>query len=624
MLIRILLVLACLLPLLPVGAASPPNPADTVRLAALHRRSEVARDEDPAQSRRLAEEGYRLAMGAGQERWAVRFLLSRSRVLIALGDYPAAQRLCGAAWQRARALADWSLAANALNQMADVVTFQGDTVAGTRLYQEAIAAARRGGPAARRDLVKIQHNLAMQEFSQPGGTVRALRLLEELIAEGRRDSSLRPMMGQMMGNLVHMYRLLHQPAKALDIGRKGLVWTRAAHQPDHETHILTAMAWTLADERRFAEALPLAQQSYARSHHPAVAVERRTDAFEQLTRIEAGLGHWRAAFEKQAEARAMLDSVRSVESVRTTAAQNARFATERKEAHIRELTQAQRAARAELTAQAARNRLLLTAVGGLLLALVVFGLLYRQLRRQRQQLLTSETALRQANATKDQLMGIIGHDLKSPMVSFQQVGPLLRALADDPEPTELREIAAEVDDRARQVSALLDNLLHWARAQAGQVTSRPQVLRLTEVVEPVITLFEPLADAKRVTLRSVVGAEAPPCRADPNLLATVLRNLVSNAIKFTPAGGQVTLAVGRIGGEVGFRVSDTGVGIPPARLATLFTAEGRTSTTGTAGEGGTGLGLLVCDEFVRRMGSRLTVESQPGGGTTFAFALPAA
>jgi signal transduction histidine kinase len=274
----------------------------------------------------------------------------------------------------------------------------------------------------------------------------------------------------------------------------------------------------------------------------------------------------------------------------------------------------------------ARSRLLMTAIFGLALALGVFGFFYGKVRRQRRRLARSAAELRRLNATKDELMSIIGHDLRGPVAAFQQVGGLVAHYAAHPDPAELRELAQELDAGARELGTLLDNLLHWARTQTGQVLNHPEDVSLDVALASAMALFRPAAAAKHVALQTNVVPGTPPAvRADPHLLATVLRNLVSNAVKFTPENGHVEVAA-QIGtpGWVELTVSDTGVGLTPEQKELLFSLHPDRSTAGTAGEGGTGLGLLVVRHFVALLGSELRLTSEAGQGARFSFTLPVA
>ena len=316
------------------------------------------------------------------------------------------------------------------------------------------------------------------------------------------------------------------------------------------------------------------------------------------------------------------------------------FETAQKQQAIRSLTQQTRIQRLEVERQRSRGTALTFGAAGLLALLLGGGATHWQLRRSRHRLALSEAALRAADHTRTLLMSIVGHDLRSPVAGFQQVAPLLRHYADQPAATtaaDLRALADELDADAGRLSGLLENLLHWGRLQDGRVPNAPTATAVVPLVETALRLHRATAAAKQVRLVAAFpdnpSAALPAAWADPTLLATVLRNLVANAIKFTPPGGSVTVAVQALDtagaattpARLRLRVTDTGVGIAPDALAHLLRDtpdDVQQPTTGTAGESGTGLGLVVCRRFVRQLGGELRAESRVGAGTGFWFEVP--
>jgi signal transduction histidine kinase len=222
-------------------------------------------------------------------------------------------------------------------------------------------------------------------------------------------------------------------------------------------------------------------------------------------------------------------------------------------------------------------------------------------------------------------MSVIGHDLRGPVASFQQLTPVLRQLVPTgPGTAEAQRLLDSLAAGARHLGELLDNLLRWARTEDGQTPNYPTYLPAADLASAATELLQPLALSKQIGLRLHVAPPHLQVFADPDLLATVLRNLVANAIKFTPTGGQVTVSIdAATTGTVRITVTDTGIGIAPERIRNLLAIAGHDSTRGTAGELGTGLGLPLSARFVRLIGGELRLTSQPGQGTEAAFELPA-
>ena len=236
-------------------------------------------------------------------------------------------------------------------------------------------------------------------------------------------------------------------------------------------------------------------------------------------------------------------------------------------------------------------------------------------------------ALAKLNTDKDKFFSIISHDLRSPFnIVLGNTRFLLKAI-NSSNKQELQEIAQSIHNGAKAVYSLLENLLTWARMQRAEgITWDPEALELTAVERTVIKVLGPVAAQKEIELSNALEAGLW-VQADRNMLETVLRNLTSNALKFTPRGGQVSLtaSASSVNGQPGFvtvSVTDTGVGMSEAVMARLFRIDSQHSTVGTENEPGTGLGLIICQEMVQRNGGKIWVESEPGKGTVMQFTVP--
>jgi signal transduction histidine kinase len=198
---------------------------------------------------------------------------------------------------------------------------------------------------------------------------------------------------------------------------------------------------------------------------------------------------------------------------------------------------------------------------------------------------------------------------------------MLAKMFEDFSPEELKEFLDEMNKSAKKLNSLLENLLQWSRSQTGRLQFNPDSFDLRDIVENSIMLLKMNADKKSIDLVSEVD-DGSMVYADINMVDTVLRNLISNAIKFTPEEGRITIS-DRIDG--GFRivsVSDNGMGISSEDIEKLFRIDVHHTTIGTSKEKGTGLGLILCKEFIEKNGGEISVESELGEGTTFHFSLP--
>jgi len=249
-----------------------------------------------------------------------------------------------------------------------------------------------------------------------------------------------------------------------------------------------------------------------------------------------------------------------------------------------------------------------------------------QLRKRENKIKKQKDQLEEMNAEKDKFFSIIAHDLKNPFNSLLGFSELLHNDFDTLDEATIKEFAGYIYESAQNTYKLLENLLVWARSQSGAIEYKPSMINIKMLVDENLNLLQSVAVKKNIRLESGVS-ESITINTDPDLISTVIRNLVSNAIKFTTENGDVTLsATLRSGSEqkdaLEISVSDTGVGISPENLKKLFLLDKNYSSNGTAGESGTGLGLILCKEFVEKCGGKIWVESEVGQGSVFHFSIP--
>ncbi|MCX6286224.1 MAG: ATP-binding protein [Bacteroidetes bacterium] len=236
------------------------------------------------------------------------------------------------------------------------------------------------------------------------------------------------------------------------------------------------------------------------------------------------------------------------------------------------------------------------------------------LEKQKQELL-------ELNATKDKFFSIIAHDLRSPISTLISLSEVLRTDMDLLEPFQQKEILESLHDLSKNYLKLLDNLLQWARVQSGRMIPEPADFDLAEAIRDVISFYQPYALDKQIRL---VERNIAPVKvfADKNMIRVVLRNLISNAIKFTQPGGEIHIITINKDSWVEVIVQDNGLGMSPEVLYGMFKLDKTQSSNGTAGERGTGLGLHLCKEFVELNKGTIKVESQKGFGSIFNFTIP--
>jgi len=236
-------------------------------------------------------------------------------------------------------------------------------------------------------------------------------------------------------------------------------------------------------------------------------------------------------------------------------------------------------------------------------------------------LIASESKLKEINDTKDKFFSIIAHDLKNPFNGILGFSNILKEEAGEMDVSTIQEYADMINRAALQVYRLLDNLLSWARIQRDQMPYNPTTCALKEIAAEVIELLNENANRKKITVNNLIPDEIR-VPADGDMLNTIFRNLISNAIKFTPASGKVELKATEDDKQVEVSVKDNGKGMNKENQAMLFKIDANYSTRGTDEEEGTGLGLILCKEFVEKHGGKISVESELDRGSVFKFSLP--
>ena len=276
------------------------------------------------------------------------------------------------------------------------------------------------------------------------------------------------------------------------------------------------------------------------------------------------------------------------------------------------------------------NKVAITFTSGLLISFLLFflslslfntRLKHRLAEQLSSDLKESENQLKKNIATKDKLFSIIAHDLKSP---FHSILGLSELMIDDmyrPEDANNKRILTHINTSAQSTLVLLDNLLNWSTTQTGKTSITLEKQSFSSIIKEIFELLSSAAENKNIHL-SFLAPEEIIVHADMNMIKTILRNLISNAIKFTNPDGKINVYAMQSNGFVEITVSDNGVGMDEEAISKLFQLETNKSTYGTENEKGSGLGLILCKEFVEKHGGKIWVESELGKGSEFRFTLP--
>lgn len=247
--------------------------------------------------------------------------------------------------------------------------------------------------------------------------------------------------------------------------------------------------------------------------------------------------------------------------------------------------------------------------------------LNEELKSNLQEVNSLNETLHELNATKDKFFGIIAHDLKNPFNSMLGFSDMLNENFDSYDTTEQKKILGLIHTGIQNTYNLLDNLLLWSQSQKGIINFKPEKSNLFLLANDSISLLNQSAEKKSISLINQIP-ENVFVKADKNMLSVILRNLISNAIKFTSTGGEVILKAEDKERFTEIEIKDTGVGIAKEVQSKLFDISKNTSTHGTEKETGTGLGLILCKEFTEKNNGKIWVNSELGKGSSFKFTIP--
>lgn len=381
-----------------------------------------------------------------------------------------------------------------------------------------------------------------------------------------------------------------------------------------------------------------------------------SDNYSRLSELMADLGNYQAAYRYQEDYLAIQDSIYDEESQRRVLEMQMMYDRERKENEIELLKKTNEINALNLEKQRQFRNFLLLFTGLILILMLLVYSRFRMTNRANKmleaqkaeisrnntqlkelnsrlveqkkkveelnhKLQDSEKHLIETNKTKDKFFSIISHDLRNPFASIVSFSRILKRDIQDLDKDELQELALELDKSVVKISNLLENLLQWSRSQTGKISYNPEFFELKDIIRDNINLFSANAREKGVEINDRVN-EQLVVWGDVNMTNTIIRNLLSNAIKYTESGGSVELRSDEQNGMVEISVADNGTGISGEDQKKLFRVDAVYTTYGTRDEKGSGLGLLLCKEFVEKQGGSIRLSSREGEGSVFTFSIP--
>lgn len=445
-----------------------------------------------------------------------------------------------------------------------------------------------------------------------GGDYEKAKQYSELVVTRCTDPSMGDVLVAALMNLGIVYQHSGEPERALKYLDEAMKIATVDGTVRDEVQILINKA-SVAGMKDAAKAVPYLEQA----REKAIGINDVTlldDVYYTLVQVYGELGDHKLLSKYLALQMALHDSMYTVRKAREIANLQSIFELEQSKSKLQELE-------AGIEQQKMKRNVLFVLACALLVISVILVLNARNRKRLFEIVQQQNDALEKANGIKDKLFSIIGHDLRGPMGNIATVVAMLQ---DQPDEESRNYVLGMLKTQAEYTLATLDSLLLWGKSQMAGGAHAQVVFSADDVVNKNMRLLQMSADSKHITLSSDI-LPSDKVKGDPAHFDFIVRNLLSNAIKYSREAGRIVVGGDRdsVPGFLVVSVSDNGVGISKGRLGGLFRTIGVT-TQGTAGEGGTGIGLMLCNEFTLINGGKIWVECEVDKGATFFFSFPIA
>lgn len=520
----------------------------------------------------------------------------------------------------ASAAKDKEMVGEIYNNMAMVLNDSGDDSLALQYYQKSLAIAEEMKDTS--SIILSLNNIGYQYFRLKNPRKEEEHYLKALaLVEKTKDVK---MYGITYDNIGSMWADKGETQKAFVYFLKALEYERKSGVKAYIAEELKSLTEICIKMKNYQMALKYANEGFKLSEEiqsaelRAVAAKNLATVFEKLRQFEQSLVYLKIA-------NTISDSLNSIEKTKVVSNLASRYELTKKESEIKSLSLEKEMQKTELQLQ---NRIkygliIFLAIVSTLLVVAIYQ--YRERQKANEQLVVWSSAVDQKNKqldnlnkVKDKIFSSIAHDIKSPLSSIQGLLGLMNTNLLTPE--EFQNLIVELSARVNTTNSLLENLLNWSRNQIATAKANPVNTSMKQLSEECLVLYHTNAVEKNINFFNSISEEAM-AYADEEMIRIVLRNLISNAIKFTKRNGEVKLSATADGNYLSVSIADSGIGISASDLTTIFGYEAK-STHGTAQEKGTGLGLILCKEFIEKNGGRIWVESTLNKGSVFSFTVP--
>ena len=429
------------------------------------------------------------------------------------------------------------------------------------------------------------------------------------------------------GSIAGTYNLQKKHDKALEYYHKSIEIFESTSGKYNLAMMLSVTAEVYREIKDYNKAVEYLKRAMSISEE-INAKSLKESYYYELSDIYNILGNYKQAYIFQKKYSDIHDSIFSEESDLRMKETEIKYETEKKEKENEILKRKHQIN--ELKIEKTKNRqyfLIAISVILLLLAAVIFNKyryklsLNTKLESTNKKLEKSEKNLQELVATKDKFFSIIAHDLRNPLSSLSIVSEMLDKDIDDIPQKKINYYLSSMSSATSNLLNLIENLLNWARTQTGKIEYNPEKFNLTKIINQNISLVKINADKKNISINNNFEPDVI-IRADINLLTTVIRNLLANAVKFTNKGGLIDIYLTESSNNYKISIKDSGIGMSDDDLKKLFRIDIDTKTIGFSSEKGTGLGLILCKEFIEKNGGKIFAQSSMGKGSTFSFTIP--
>jgi len=465
---------------------------------------------------------------------------------------------------------------------------------------------------------KTQYDSALTFFFQ---------VMEKLNPDSLNSAVQHSILSGVYNNTALTYSELGEQRLALDYFRKGLGLARRANDESTEATVYINLGSLFGEMGRMDSALfylHRALQIAEKRGYLSVTLE----TFEELAKLHAGTGSYGPAYNWQVRYDTLYKSLFNEDQSARISRLRAMYEQEISEKEISQL-------QSESQVQKMLNKVFIIFIVVIVALVIIIAVNLKSKKRTNQmlaernmqisnalqQLSDSETELQKLNMSKDRIFSVVAHDLRNPVAAVTGFSELLYDNFDEFPVETQKEYLLQVLQGTQRIQNLLENLLIWARAQMKAVKYQPELLKVRSLVEDCVKEMKANLDHKKVDCLVNIS-QTCVVYADKAMIHTVLRNLIINAVKFSFPGSKIRINSESVENYCSISISDEGIGIQPEIQEKLFKSNEVVSTPGTTGESGSGLGLVICKEFLERNKGAIRVESEPGNGSVFIIELP--